>query len=90
MEKFQPDEKLIAELRQRQLTPKGRAKLRERVTVKYSLSYLGRWQGNIAPYPSMRKNLFDLCHTAIIHNIHVLVRLFKDDSEQLGSKAGIG
>ena len=65
-------------LRQRQLTPKGRAKLRERVAVEHSLSHIGRWQGDKARYFGVRKNLFDLRRTAVVHNLHVLVRLLKD------------
>ncbi len=55
-----PDEKFITELRQRQLTPKGRAKLRERVTVEPSLSHIGRWQGDQARYIGVRQNLSSL------------------------------
>ena len=84
-----PDEQFIAELRQRQLTTKGRAKLRERVAVEHSLSHIGRWQGDKARYLGLRKNLFDLRRTAVVHNLHVLIRLFQDDPEQLVSKAGL-
>jgi len=45
-----PDEPLFWELQQRQLTPAGRAKLRERVAVEHSLSHIGRWQGDQARY----------------------------------------
>ena len=83
-----PDEKFIAELRQRQLTPKGRAKLRERVAVEPSLSHIGRWQGDKARYIGVRKNLFDLRRTAVVHNLHVLIRLLKDDPELFASKSG--
>ncbi len=83
-----PDEKFIAELRARQLTPLGRAQLRQRVTVEHSLSHIGRWQGYKAPYIGVRKNLFDLRRTAVVHNLHVLVRLLKDDPELFASKAG--
>ncbi len=71
-----PDEKFIAELRQRQLTPTGRAKLRERVAVEHSLSHISRWQGDKARYIGTRKNLFDLRRTAVVHNLHVLARMF--------------
>ena len=82
------DEKFIAELRQRQLTPTGRAKLRERVSVEHSLSHIGRWQGDKARYIGVRKNLFDLRRTAVVHNLHVLVRLLKEDPELFTSNAG--
>ena len=84
-----PDEKFIAELRERQLTTQGRAKLRERVAVEHSLSHIGRWQGDKARYLGVRKNLFDLRRTAVVHNLHVLLRLFQDESEQLTSKASL-
>ena len=76
-----PDEKFIAELRQRQLTPTGRAKLRERVAVEHSLSHIGRWQGDKARYLGIRKNLFDLRRTAVVHNLHVLARMFVEEKE---------
>jgi Transposase DDE domain len=40
-----PDEALLIELRERQLTPEGRAKLRERIAVEHTLAHVGRWQG---------------------------------------------
>ncbi len=70
-----PDEKFIAELRQGQLTPTGRAKLRERVAVEHSLSHIGRWQRDKPRYMGTRKNLFDLRRTAVVHNLHVLARM---------------
>ena len=78
-----PDEKFIAELRQRQLTTAGRAKLRERVAVEHSLSHIGRWQGDQARYIGVRKNLFDLRRTAVVHNLHVLARIFAEQKEQV-------
>ena len=66
------DERLLQELRQRQLTPVGRAKLRERVAVEHDLAHIGRWQGPRARYRGQRKNLFDLRRTAVVHNLHVL------------------
>jgi transposase len=69
-----PDEQLLWELRQRQLTPAGRAALRERVAVEHSLAHIGRWQGRRARYYGRRKNLFDLRRCAVVHNLHVLAR----------------
>jgi transposase len=69
-----PDERLLAEFRQRQATPAGRAKLRERVAVEHSLAHLGHWQGKRARYVGERKNLFDLRRVAVVHNLHVLAR----------------
>lgn len=70
-----PDERLLAELRERQQTVVGRAQLRERVAVEHSLAHVGHWQGDRARYLGVRKNLFDLRRCAVIHNLHVLARL---------------
>jgi hypothetical protein len=70
-----PDERLLVELRQRQATPAGRAKLRERVAVEHALAHIGRWQGRRARYRGARKNLFDLRRCAVVHNLHVIARL---------------
>jgi DDE family transposase/transposase-like protein DUF772 len=69
-----PDEQLLAELRERQATPGGRAKLRERVKVEHSLAHVGHWQGDRARYRGVRKNLFDLRRCAVVYNLHSLVR----------------
>jgi Transposase DDE domain len=69
-----PDEHLLAELRQRQLTPYGRAKLRERTAVEHTLAHIGHWQGRRARYRGERKNLFDLRRIAVVHNLHVIAR----------------
>jgi transposase len=55
-----PDERLLGELRARQQTPEGRARLRERIAVEHTLAHVGRWQGGRARYCGQRKNLFDL------------------------------
>jgi Transposase DDE domain/Transposase domain (DUF772) len=69
-----PDEALLIELRVRQQTPQGRARLRERVVVEHTLAHVGRWQGRRARYHGTRKNLFDLRRCAVVHNLHVLAR----------------
>jgi transposase len=70
-----PDERLLTELRQRQTTRDGRAKLRERGAVEHALAHIGRWQGRRARYRGARKNLFDLRRCAVVHNLHVIARL---------------
>ncbi len=70
-----PDEKLLEELRRRQLTPSGRQKLRERVGVEHSLAHIGQWQGDKGRYIGTRKNLFDLRRSAVVHNLHAIARL---------------
>jgi hypothetical protein len=72
-----PDEALLQELRERQQTPQGRAKLRERVAVEHALAHVGRWQGRRARYRGLRKNVFDLRRCAVVHNLHVLARLIE-------------
>jgi hypothetical protein len=66
------DEQLLQELRQRQLSPAGRAKLRERIAVEHDLAHIGHWQGSQARYRGQRKNLFDLRRNAVVQNLHVL------------------
>ena len=70
-----PDERLLQELRERQTTPAGRARLRERVAVEHTLAHIGHWQGRRARYHGLRKNLFDLRRMAVVYNLHVLARL---------------
>ena len=67
------DERLLCELRERQQSPAGRAKLRERVAVEHALAHVGHWQGPRARYCGLRKNLFDLRRTAVVHNLHVIL-----------------
>jgi transposase len=78
-----PDEALLAELRERQATPAGRAKLRERVQVEHALAHVGHWQGRRARYRGTRKNLFDLRRVAVIHNLHVIARQTTANDYQL-------
>jgi transposase len=77
-----PDEALLAELRQRQQTPAGRAMLRERVQVEHALAHVGHWQGRRARYNGTRKNLFDLRRVAVVHNLHVIARQATADGYQ--------
>jgi Transposase DDE domain/Transposase domain (DUF772) len=80
-----PDEALLAELRQRQATPAGRAKLRERVAVEHTLAHVGHWQGRRARYLGIRKNLFDLRRVAVVHNLHVIARHPTADGYELAA-----
>lgn len=69
------DERFLGELRERQHSPAGRAKLRERVAVEHTLAHIGYWQGRRARYRGQRKNLFDLRRCAIVDNLRVLSHL---------------
>jgi transposase len=80
-----PDEELLAELRQRQQTPEGRAQLRERVQVEHALAHVGHWQGRRARYRGTRKNLFDLRRVAVVHNLHIIARQLHDTDYQLAA-----
>jgi transposase len=80
-----PDEVLLAELRQRQQTPAGRAELRERVKVEHALAHVGQWQGRRARYRGTRKNLFDLRRVAVVHNLHVIARQPADGHSRLAA-----
>lgn len=82
-----PDEALLIELRERQQTTQGRAKLRERVAVEHTLAHIGRWQGRRARYRGQRKNLFDLRRCAVVHNLHVLARSQPHLTDQLQDAA---
>ena len=80
-----PDEALLAELRQRQQAPEGRAKLRERVAVEHALAHVGHRQGRRARYRGTRKNLFDLRRVAVVHNLHVIARQPDNSDYQLAA-----
>jgi transposase len=80
-----PDEALLAELRDRQATAEGRAKLRERTKVEHALAHVGHWQGRRARYRGTRKNLFDLRRVAVVHNLHVIARQAADSDYQLAA-----
>lgn len=78
-----PDESLLVELRERQTTESGRAKLRERVSVEHSLAHIAQWQGDKARYIGLRKNLFDLRRMAVVHNLHVLARISETNAGEI-------
>ena len=77
-----PDERLLEELRERQRTPQGRAKLRERVKAEHSLAHMGHWQGDRCRYIGVRKNLFDLRRSAVVHNLHAIARMSEDQERE--------
>jgi hypothetical protein len=72
-----PGEALLAELRQRQQTPAGRAQLpqlRESTQLEHALAHVGHWQGRRARYRGTRKNLSGLRRAAVVHNLRVIAR----------------
>jgi len=65
----------------------GRTQLRQCVAVEDTLAHIGQWQGNKPRYFGSRKNLFDLCRMAVVHNLHVLARMSEptvEEGKQLG------
>lgn len=68
------DEALQQRLRKLTGTPKGRAKLRQRVPVEHRLAHLARKQGPKARYSGSRKNVFDLRRYATVLNLEVIQR----------------
>jgi hypothetical protein len=68
------NERLQHRLRKLIATPRGRARLRERVPVEHSLAHVGRRQGHRARYRGTRKNLFDLRRTAAVQNLETIDR----------------
>jgi Transposase DDE domain len=68
------DEPLQQRLRKHLATPRGRARLRERVRVEHKLAHLVRRQGRRARYRGVRKNLFDLRRASAIQNLEAIQR----------------
>jgi len=71
---FAEDERLQQRLRKHLATPRGRARLRERVAVEHKLAHLVRRQGRRARYRGVRKNLFDLRRASAIQNLEAIQR----------------
>lgn len=57
------------------------------MAVEHSLSQIGRWQGDKARYIGVRKNLFDLRRTAVVHNLHVLSKIVAQKKEQVAPQS---
>jgi hypothetical protein len=68
------DERLQHRLRKHLATPRGRARLRERVGVEHKLAHLVRRQGRRARYRGVRRNLFDLRRASAIQNLEAIQR----------------
>jgi hypothetical protein len=68
------DERLQQRLRKHLATPRGRARLRERVGVEHKLAHLVRRQGRRARYRGVRRNLFDLRRASAIQNLEAIQR----------------
>jgi hypothetical protein len=68
------NEPLQARLRREMATPRGRARLRERVAVEHRLAHLVRRQGRRARYRGVRKNTFDVRRAAALQNLETIQR----------------
>ncbi len=68
------NERLQHRLHKHIATPRGRAKLRERVAVEHKLAHLVRRQGRRARYRGVRKNLFDVRRAAALQNLETIQR----------------
>lgn len=68
------NERLQHRLRKLVATRRGRARLRERISVEHSLAHIGRRQGRRARYRGTRKNLFDLRRAAAVQNLETIDR----------------
>lgn len=68
------DEQLQQRLRKYLATPRGRARLRERVGVEHQLAHLVRRQGRRARYCGVRKNLYDLRRASALQNLEAIQR----------------
>jgi transposase len=69
-----PNAHLLRAWRGRQQSPEGRAKLGEGVAVAPVLAPMGRWQGRGARNRGLRRNVFDLPRSAVVHNLQVIAR----------------
>lgn len=67
-------QRLQQRLRKHLATPRGRARLRERVGVEHKLAHLVRRQGRRARCRGVRKNLFDLWRASAIQNLEAIQR----------------
>jgi hypothetical protein len=70
-----PKERLLVQLRVAKSTPEGRKELRQRVGIEHTLALVVRRQGPRARYKGTRKNVFDLCRTCAVENLHTLDRI---------------
>jgi hypothetical protein len=66
------DEQLQHRFRKLIATPRGRQRLRKRISVEHRLAHLSRKQGRRARYLGIRKNLFDTRRVAAVLNLEVI------------------
>lgn len=76
------DEALQQRLRKLVATPRGRARLRERVPVEHRLAHIASRQGPRARYRGVRKNTFDLRRVAGLQNLEAAHRHVDDATRE--------
>lgn len=72
--KIAEDERLQQRLRKQIATPRGRARLRQRVRIEHRLAHIVHRQGRRARYVGVRRNLFDLRRAATLQNLETIQR----------------
>ena len=72
--KIAEDERLQQRLRKQIATKKGRARLRQRVSIEHRLAHIVHRQGRRARYVGVRCNLFDLRRAATLQNLETIHR----------------
>jgi IS5 family transposase len=81
------DEPLQQRLHRLIATPRGRARLRERVAVEHRLAHVASRQGPRARYRGVRKNTFDLRRTASLLNLEAAHRYVTNAASTRGQVA---
>ena len=64
----------MAERSRNRGTKKGRARLRQRVSIEHRLAHIVYRQGRRARYLGVRRNLFDLRRAATLQNLETIHR----------------
>jgi hypothetical protein len=49
------------------------------------LAHIDHWQGDRARYKGVRKNLFDLRRSAVVHNLHVIAHMPDDRQRDIAA-----
>ena len=81
------DEALQQRLRNLVSTPRGRARLRQRVPVEHRLAHIASRQGDRARYRGVRKNTLDLRRAAALQNLEAAHRQAREAASTAEQKA---
>lgn len=80
-------EPLQKRLRMLIASPRGRARLRERVAVEHRLAHIASRQGPRARYRGVRKNTFDLRRAAALQNLEAAHRRGRETQQEAAKRA---